>query len=243
LIHGLFGDYLDWGPVLEPLSRSHRVVAVDLPGFGESDKPACVYSDSFFVDSLHGFLNHLGLRKVTLVGNSLGGFVALLYTLSHRETVERLVLVDSGGFREYTEQEKVSTRERLAASRLARLAPEDIRPMFAPVFAKQSESRERYLERQREKLQWEDYPAYTAALASSVELVTSHCLLDRLGEIHCPTLLLWGGEDQVLPVSQAEKALPLLQKGKLVVLPGCGHAPQLDCPGAFIAALEQFLDS
>jgi len=241
LIHGMFGDHLDWEPVLAPLSESHRVIAVDLPGFGDSDKPSRAYSESFLVDTLHRLLKHLGLRSATVVGNSFGGLVALLYTLHHSETVERLVLVDSGGFREYSEQEKVSTQERFAAARLVALTPEDVGALFAPVFAKQSENQERYLRRQKDKLQRGDYPAYAAAQASSIELATSHCLLDRLDQILCPTLLLWGREDRVLPVFQAEKALERLPQGKLVVLPGCGHAPQLDCPKAFLAALEQFL--
>jgi pimeloyl-ACP methyl ester carboxylesterase len=92
-------------------------------------------------------------------------------------------------------------------------------------------------------LQREDYPAYAAALASSIQLAISHCLLDRLDQIRCPTLLLWGGEDRVVPLCQAEAALERLPQGRLVVLPGCGHAPQLDCPEAFRRALEQFLDN
>lgn len=243
LIHGMFGDYLDWEPVLAPLSKCHRVIALDLPGFGRSDKPARTYSEAFLVETLDHFLEFLRLRVVTVIGNSFGGLVSILYALHHPERVERLVLVDSGGFEEYSETQKIFKQERFSTARLAALAPDDIGTMFAPVFAKESENRQRYLRRQGSKLQMENYPAYAAAVASSIELAISRCTLEQLNQIGCPTLLLWGGEDKVLPVSQAEKALERLSQGKLVVLPGCGHAPQLDCPEAFLTALGAFLSN
>lgn len=241
LVHGMFGDHLDWEPVIEPLARRHRVIAVDLPGFGDSDKPDREYTGDYFVETLEALLRQLKVKRATLVGNSFGGQMALLYALKYPERVERLVLVSSGGFREVADTEKQFYRERFSAERIAALTPEVNGPMFAPVFAKESDHRRLYVEKQNAKLQRADYPAYARSLARNIQLALNTYLLDRLGEIRCPTLLLWGDKDIVLPLAQAQAALPRLPHGKLTTLEGCGHAPQLDCPEAFATAVEQFL--
>jgi len=92
-------------------------------------------------------------------------------------------------------------------------------------------------------LQRGDYPAYAYAVASSIRLSLSTCMLGRLGELRCPTLLVWGESDLVLPVSQAELALTKLPAGELKTIPGCGHAPQMECPGGFLEATRDFLSS
>jgi 2-hydroxy-6-oxonona-2,4-dienedioate hydrolase len=241
LIHGMFGDHLDWEPVLEPLSRSHRVVAIDLPGFGESSKPRCEYSEDLFTDALEQLLDQLRIKEAVLIGNSFGGEVAIFYALRHPKVVSKLVLVDSGGFRKATDEEKVFTEVRFSESALASLTPEGNALLFSPVFHSVSKVSARYLERQNAKLQRADYPAYAHALASSIRLVMAICLLERLPAIQCRTLLVWGERDQVLPVDQARVALNLLRNGGLELIPGCGHVPQLECPEAFLRTIERFL--
>lgn len=240
LIHGMFGDYLDWEPVLLPLSKRHRVIAVDLPGFGASDKPDRSYTVEFFTETLHELLHELGVGRAMLVGNSFGGEIAILYTLEYPADINHLILVDSGGFRHVPEEEQLDIAQRFNEDTLLALTPESKRQMLIPVLARASEQRERYLEKQTAKLKREDYPAYARAIVRSVQLAMSLYLLDRLPEITCPTLLLWGGEDQVIPLELARQALEKLPCGQLTVLPGCGHAPQLDCPEAFVRAVEGF---
>jgi pimeloyl-ACP methyl ester carboxylesterase len=228
--------------VLEPLAQSHRVIAVDLPGFGASGKPLREYSADFFLSTLHDLLGQLGLKEATLVGNSFGGQIAMLYALSHPGFVAKLVLVDSGGFQRYTDEEKAFTETNFGEPVLAALTPEIHAIIFAPLFARASETSRRYLERQNAKLRRPDYPAYAHVLASSVRLALSTYLLDRLPEIQCPVLLVWGEQDQVLPAAQASQAMARLRHGQLKVIPGCGHAPQLECPREFLEAIGPFLD-
>ncbi|MFQ5737712.1 MAG: alpha/beta fold hydrolase [Acidobacteriota bacterium] len=243
LIHGMFGDYLDWEPVLQPLARRQRVIAIDLPGFGASDKPNREYTGEFFVDSLHGLLQELGVQRATLVGNSFGGQIALLYALRYPGEVERLILVDSGGFRPFTEEEKALTRQRFGEAAIAALTPEINEMLFAPLFTAPTEIRQRYLQKQNAKLARADYLAYAHAVASSIQLSVSTFLLDRLPEIECPTLLLWGEKDQAVPLELARQALEKLPRARLTVVPGCGHVLQLDCPEDFLQAVEGFLES
>ena len=243
LVHGMFGDHLDWEPVLEPLARKHRVIAPDLPGFGDSEKPNREYTGEFFVAALHELLQALGVERATLAGNSFGGILAVLYALAHPRTVERLVLVSSGGLRTFGGKEKQLAVERLSEENLLALTPAVHRQMFASIFARSGAAQERYFGKQDAKLARADYPAYVRAIVSSIRLVLSTCLLDRLGEVRCPTLLLWGDRDIVFPVELARQALERLSQGKLEILPGGGHALQIDCPDEFVAALGEFLES
>lgn len=243
LIHGMFGDFLDWEPVLEPLGASQRVIAVDLPGFGGSSKPRREYSGEFFVASLHEFFRQLPLKKFILAGNSFGGQIAMLYALEHPESVSKLVLVNSGGFRKHTAAEKAMLEARFSERVLAGLAPSINEILFSTVFSRTSENSKRYLAKQNGKLQRADYPAYAYALASSIRLSLATYLVDRLAELRAPTLLVWGEKDQVLPVAQAELALTQLRRGELKTIPGCGHAPQLECPAEFLRSVQPFLSS
>jgi pimeloyl-ACP methyl ester carboxylesterase len=240
LIHGMFGDYLDWEPVLEPLSTTHRAIAPDLPGFGDSSKPQREYTAEFFIAILHELFRELKLERPILVGNSFGGQIAMLYAIAHPDVISKLVLVNSGGFREYTAEERSQIEPRFSEPVLASLTPQINALLFAGVFTKQSETSVRYLAKQDAKLQRPDYPAYAHALASSIRLSLASYLIDRLPEIHCPTLLVWGENDQVLPVEQARLALGRLPRAELKTIPNCGHVPQLECPQGFLVATHQF---
>jgi pimeloyl-ACP methyl ester carboxylesterase len=97
LIHGIGGDADDWAFCLEPLSAAHRVIAFDLLGFGRSDKPPIDYTIEGFVEVLEQFLGALDIARASIAGNSMGGWIAATFALSHPELVEKLVLVDSAG--------------------------------------------------------------------------------------------------------------------------------------------------
>lgn len=241
LIHGMFGDFLDWEPVLEPLSESCRVIALDLPGFGESSKARTEYSAEFFTTALHDLFAQLRLQNVVLAGNSFGGQLAMLYALHYPEIVSKLVLVNSGGFRNWTAEEIALTESRFTEQAIAAVTPQINAILFANVFSKRSETSVRYLEKQNSKLQRSDYPAYAYVVARSIHLSLTSYLMDRVRELRCPTLLLWGEQDPVLPLPQAEMALKYLKNGQLKTLPGCGHAPQLECPKEFVKNILPFL--
>src|SRR5207237_4251267 len=98
LVHGLADSVEIWDPVIPPLAAKFRVIAFDEIGFGHSDKPLLDYRVSTFVDFLDGFLKELKIEHASLVGNSLGGWIAAAFALAHPERVDRLVLVDAAGF-------------------------------------------------------------------------------------------------------------------------------------------------
>jgi pimeloyl-ACP methyl ester carboxylesterase len=243
LIHGMFGDHRDWEPVLEPLAARYRLLAVDLPGFGDSEKPDGDYTAERFVTALDGLRADLGIHRLSVVGNSFGGVVALLYTLARPEHVERLVLVSSGGFHRYSRREKLFHSARLSEVALRSLSPPVQGALLRALFINPSEASERYIQKQNDKLSRPDYPEYVRAAASSIRLVMNTYLLDRVSEIECPVLLVWGEQDVVVPIEEARAALERMRDARLVVLSHCGHAPQLDCPERFVSTLDDFLET
>ena len=234
LLHGMWGDHRDWDPVIASLSRRYRVLAPDLPGFGDSEKPRREYTAEFFVESLRELLPPRGL---TLAGHSFGGQIAALYALACPAAVDRLVLVASDGFSRFTQTEREWMTSQVTPAILAQLTPQVNRLLFEPMFVNRSPDVDRYLARQDDRLARLDYPDYTHALAATFQLSMSTSVLDRLGDIRQPAVLIWGEQDQVTPLALAREALKLLPRGELKILPQCGHIPQIDCPDRFLRAM------
>lgn len=240
LLHGMFGDYLDWEPVIGPLARQFRVLALDLPGFGNSEKPDITYDASLFVSATDGLLRAVEAPKAILVGNSFGGLVALLFALEHPDMLDGLVLVGSGGLQPFDDESRSRAERLFTYENLLALTPQGQTSMFAPIFAGTSEARHRYLEKQNAKLGRIDFPAYARALARTIRFVMHTSCETRLHELRCRSLLLWGEHDTIVPPEVALRAAARLPRCQVKLLAGCGHAPQLECPAAFVTAVEEF---
>jgi pimeloyl-ACP methyl ester carboxylesterase len=242
LIHGMFGDHLDWEPVLVPLAKDHRVIAIDLPGFGESSKPHTDYSVQFFTRSIDGVLSQLKVKKVTVAGNSFGGIIAMEYALEHPERVEKLVLIDSGGLHHFTEDQEKASLDRFSEANLKLLTPQINEMMFGPLFVNgPSTERTRYIAKQDAKLSRSDFPAYTYAIHNSIKLALDTDLQGRLKDIGAPTLLINGEKDYVVQPAWVREASTRFKNAKLVMLPDCGHVPQLECAPQVIEELKKFI--
>jgi pimeloyl-ACP methyl ester carboxylesterase len=241
LVHGMFGDYQDWGPVLEPLAQKHRVIAVDLPGFGASSKPNVDYTGDYFVRQMDAFLREMKVDKATFIGNSFGAIVALMFTLEHPDKVSGLVLIGSGGLHRWTDEEKQAARNRFTEANLKLLNPAINQLLFTPLFVNgTSEIALQYMEKQNAKLSRPDYPAYAHSLHSSIQLGLDAYLVDSLNKITAPTLLLQGQKDQVIQLAWVETAARKFPAARLQVLPACGHVPQMECPTEVVSAVESF---
>jgi pimeloyl-ACP methyl ester carboxylesterase len=235
LVHGLADDVGVWGSVIPALAAKHRVIALDQVGFGRSDKPLLSYRVNTFVDFLDGFLNELKIDRASLVGNSLGGWVAASYTLAHPERVERIVLSDAAG---YSALAKTMDPRALSALRLA--SREDIRYLGPLTF--------------HDKHFYEDIDLAFKQRVTTGDSYTVSQLLDsmirgedvldgRLGAIEKPTLILWGREDKLIPVRFAARFNKEINGSQLRVIDSCGHMPHVECAEKFNHALLQFLGS
>ncbi len=241
LVHGLFGDYLDWAPVLAPLSDHNHVIALDLPGFGHSDAPAGGCTLDAYAESLEAFFAALDLKDFLLVGNSLGGMICSYYASRHPQRLRGLALVSSAGMRAYTDAERALAAERFSAEMLSLLQPEHIEPLFTINFARRTAQREAYMQHQRTKLNWPHRAEYSQVLSACAQMAFAHEVLPWLEGLAKPILLLWGDADPVFPLELAQAALPRLQRPKLEVIHEASHMPQMDQPEGFVAAVEGFL--
>ena len=241
LLHGMFGDITDWEPVLEPLSRTHRVIAIDLPGFGESSKPAVDYTADFFVSAFDALLDHLKIARAVLVGNSFGGVICMLYGLQHPSRVQGMVLIGSGGFHDWSAEERGLAQTRFRKDNLRNLTPAIHRLIFDPIFVnKSSAAKTAYLKKQDAKLARSDFEEYVHAIHSSVQLALDACLLGRLSEIASPVLIIQGEGDQVVQMEWAKDGARRLPRAQLEVLKDCGHVPQLEAPREVAALVAAF---
>jgi pimeloyl-ACP methyl ester carboxylesterase len=252
LIHGIGDDSRTWEEVMPVLASRHLVIAPDLLGHGQSDKPRADYSVAAYANGMRDLLSTLDVDNVTLVGHSLGGGVAMQFAYQFPERTDRLVLVSSGGV-----GRGVSPVLRAATLPGASLALASLRVPGAPAVVRAAI---RVLERLDTGLGMdaadlnrvvEALPdqtarvAFTRTLRSVVDwrgqVVT---MLDRCYLVRgMPTMLMWGTRDSVLPVGHAFKAHEAMPGSRLEIFDDAGHFPFRADPARFVRELEDFCDS
>ena len=250
LLHGAGDNSLDWRWVMPTLAATHRVYAPDLPGSPDNARPVADYSPAFFERFVAGFLDALGVERVAMVDNSLGGLVALRLALSEPARVTALVLVDSAGLGR-------AVNPAFTSVNVPGLGEATIPFWRTPVGAHQrawgrtallfahhpgSVPREWLAEQCRLALLPGYLEAHLAALRALVSpLGQREVLVDRLPLLKMPVLVVWGARDRVFPESQAREAVARLSEGSLALIPDCGHMPHVECPDRFLAAFDEFI--
>lgn len=249
LIHGLAGTSENWRAVFEPLTRDHTVIAPDFPGHGSSAPGGGDYSVGSLATGLRDLLLALGHERVTLVGHSLGGGVAMQFVYQFPEMAERLVLVCSGGL-----GPDVSPILRAAAlpgadlfiratADLGRRTGSWLGRGLSAVGMRPSAD---VAEVARGYASLSD-PGRRKAFLSTLNAVVGTdgqrvAASDRLYLAeHLPLLIIWGKRDPIIPVAHAEEAHRALPSSRLEIFEKAGHLPQIEDPGHFIAVLEHFL--
>jgi pimeloyl-ACP methyl ester carboxylesterase len=250
LIHGVAGCSGAWGPLIGHLSQKYRVIAPDLLGHGDSDKPRTDYSLGAFAVLLRDFLDMLDISSATLVGHSLGGGIALQFVHQHREYCRRLVLVNSGGL---GADVSMPLRVLSAPGAEVLLSLISSRPALYFGWTLWPKITTRPMESSRAQERREKYSALAdpevrqAFLRTLRSVVDIHgqtvSALDKLPHLvgQMPTLLVAGAQDRVIPPAHAHDAHAVLPGSRLEVLPDAGHHPQLDCPEALAELIDQFV--
>jgi pimeloyl-ACP methyl ester carboxylesterase len=247
LVHGMASQALfDWGHVIAPLARDHRVIALDQIGFGHSDKPAVDYSVQTFVDFLGEFLRTVQVRDrdYTLMGESLGGWVAASYTIQALSAQNagpyavpapsRLLLQDAAGNLPPTSAASDARRITRVQGSLA-----DARGI-AVIFDDKTTVGETFV-REAWAMKMQANDGFTQrAFWQNVDMARDS-VHDRLALITIPTLVVWGGNDRIVPIAQGRDYAARIPGARLVVIPDTGHAPSLERPQAFVEAASGFL--
>jgi pimeloyl-ACP methyl ester carboxylesterase len=251
LIHGL-GSYMPvWERNLDALSARHRVVAIDLPGYGKSSKANYDYSMAFYARVVEGVIETLHLAHVVLVGHSMGGQIALTHALRYPGKAERLVLVDPAGFERFGRGEGRWLAEAVDKEFVAKTPPEAVYANVAANFYSMPKEARFMVDDRLRVVGGPDFDAYTYAVARSVYAMVHEPVIDRLSEIQVPVLVVFGEDDGLIPNpvlhggttrAVAEGGTRLLPRGRLVMIPRAGHMAQFERPVEFDAALLHFLE-
>jgi pimeloyl-ACP methyl ester carboxylesterase len=245
LIHGYTSLTYTWKEVFEPLSQHFHVIAVDLKGFGFSGKPDGDYTRRAQAVLVTHLLEHLHIEKAWLCGNSMGGEVALNVALANPERVAGLILIDSAGV-EVPGRGTLTpgyllipgvgrllialslTSDKLVRQGLeksfyddSKVTPDRVANYYRPL-----QTRGGQLAALRARAQWSLFPVEP-----------------NLEKINAPTLILWGKQDELIPLAAGRKLNSLIKDSRLVIFDNCGHLPQEEMPTRTVDEVTTFIAS
>lgn len=225
LLHGLFGQLSNWDAVVEQFEEDYDIYIPSLPVYDTPKEEPLL----FLLEYVARYITTNNLQNFILVGNSLGGHIAVLYAARHPQHVKHLILTGSSGLYENTNMGSFPKR-----------------------------STEAYI-KARVAYTFHDPAIATEALVAQVLTITRdaqkclgvlrvaksaqrHYVADLLPLITAPTLLIWGREDRITPLQVAEEFKNMIPDARLVVIEECGHAPMMEKPEDFNFAMQQYLD-
>jgi pimeloyl-ACP methyl ester carboxylesterase len=225
LLHGLFGGLSNWEGVVAHFGPHYDIHIPPLPIYDRHKQDHLEY----LVNFLESYIADKKLEQVVLIGNSLGGHVAILYTHRHPEKVAKLVLTGSSGLYENTSMGGYPKRGSYAY----------IKERVAYTFYDPAVATDALVD---EVFRITNDPPKCLSIIRTAKSAQRNYVADILGEIQIPVLLVWGEEDRVSPPDVALDFARLLPNATLKMLPHCGHAPMMERPAEFNAALEKFLE-
>ena len=243
LIHGMGGSSETWSGVIPLLAENYRVIAPDLLGHGQSDKPRGDYSVGAFAVLLRDLLDELGITRVTVVGHSLGGGVAMQFAHQHRQYCERMVLISSGGFGDDVGRvlrllslpgseivlPMLASRPAVAAGNAVRALVGSSHRFTARPALSNRDNRKAFLRTLRSVVDFR---------GQAVSAINRLCCSDDL-----PALIISGDQDRVIPVEHARAAHATMPNSRLHVLAGVQHHPPTEAPDQVAGLITNFLKS
>lgn len=243
-VHGFGSSLHTWEELARGLDATHRVIRLDLPGFGlTGPDPTGDYSDARSFAVLLALMDRLGIARASVIGSSMGGRIAWGLAAAHPERVERLVLMAPDGFaspgRGYQGEGAAPPKMPWWAGLLPWVLPDRLlRPMLVRTYGDPTVLTEDLFARYRDMLR---APGVRQAILDRMKDSGISRPEDRLRSIQMPVLLLWGELDRAIPASHAADYQRELRDSRLVVLPGVGHVPMEEAPAGTLTALRAFL--
>ncbi|MEM6289770.1 MAG: alpha/beta hydrolase [Myxococcota bacterium] len=240
LVHGFASSLDTWTGVMEALQADgHRVVALDLKGFGWTDRPEGDYSPAAQAELVFALMDQRGIDKAAIVGHSWGSSVVLAMALAHPERIERIALYDAWVFEEQLPPLFVWARAKGLGEMLFRLFyQERSDEKIDLAYYDTSLITQDYVERIEVA---QHQPGTSAAALAAVRGQRYADVQTRYGQIEQPVLLLWGREDGITLLEDGERLVSTLPNAELKVYPRCGHFPMREAAEASTRALVSFL--
>lgn len=225
LLHGLFGALSNFKDIIRHFSTTHNVVVPILPIF---EMPIRKVSVTGLVDYVADFVDYKGYDRVHVLGNSLGGHIALLYALANPAKIRSIILTGSSGLFESA----------MGTSFPKRGDYEYIRVKTEGTFYDPGVATKELVDEVYDIVNDRNKAIRIIATAKSA---VRHNLADKLDQVKAPTLLVWGRDDQITPAFVGEQFQKLIRNSQLIFMDKCGHAPMMEHPQLFNRYLEDFL--
>ena len=217
-LHGWGQNIEMMEPIAKPLQNSHRIIIIDLPGFGESEEPEYAWSLDDYVEMLRFVIKELKLNKISLIGHSFGGKISLLYASKYK--VERLVLLAS--------PYKVKISKPSLKVRILKKA-------------KKIPGLKGLAEKMKKHMGSRDYKNASTVMRNILVKHVNTDLVENAKKITCPTLIVWGTNDQEVNVQDAYDLEKMIPNSGLVIYDGCTHYAYLEKLNQTISVLKSFM--
>jgi pimeloyl-ACP methyl ester carboxylesterase len=246
-VHGLGASWQSWLEQMPEFAASHRVVAMDLPGFGYSEMPSEDISIEYYARWTAKFMDILGIESAAVVGNSMGGFVSAELAIKFPERVQRLVFVSAAIFWQNRRRAQplvqlAKLSDAVVARALVR-ATDDIATRRRLRYAALASAGFRFPQYVSDELAHEMVRSArrTDGFLPALEALAGYDLEEELPKISCPTLIVWGASDQLVSVKDAERLEDLIPDSRREVFERTGHVAMLERPERFNRLLREFL--
>jgi pimeloyl-ACP methyl ester carboxylesterase len=248
-VHGLSGSWPNWLEQLPRFAVEHRVITLDLPGCGHSPMPRETISIAGYARMLDRLLDQLGVDAAAVVGNSMGGFIGAELAITFPQRVERLVLVSAAGISTHTPRGSAQAVPVLRRLERVLMASTAWAASISDTTMRRARLRDAALgvvvahpsklpaALATEQVRGAGKPGFIQGL----EAVIDYEIRERLGEIACPTLIVWGERDRLINVRDADLFAELIPNSRKVVFADTGHVSMLERPEEFNALLDDFL--
>ena len=235
LVHGLGASAERWARVIPHLSKKYHVIVPDLIGFGLSDKPSVDYTPDFFSQFIFNFLETLGITKTNMIGSSLGGQIVAECAITQNKMIEKVVLVSPSGVM------KQSTPT-FDAYTLAALYPtqEGAKTAFQMMSGEHKEIDSDTIDGFIQRMTLPN--AKMAFMSTILGIRNAVPLSERLERILVPTLVVWGKQDTLIPITYSKEFVSSIRNCQFVEMESSGHTPYVEEPEKFSEIVLRFLN-
>ena len=243
-IHGFGGSFTNMEPLAHQLQNKYRVVCLDLPGFGLSDLPEGQTTNfkAMYADYITFMLGHLHMDSVYVVGNSMGGWMSWSLTAQHLDKVKKLVLFNSAGYDLDKVKKNLGVSDFLKTSIARQIVSRGMPLFISRKNARKIRAKESAVD-EREVFISNQLANRNGNLQSMLKLLSSGEKADTtlITKITCPTLIIWGRQDNIVPVEHANRFKRDLPNSQLIIYEDCGHVPMLEHPDRVAKDVDVFL--
>lgn len=241
-LHGQASDITNFETVYPVVEKEFRVLSVDYPGFGKSDKPEIEFTEEFIIGLIDELYREVGIENATLVGHSYGGCVAMIYGTARPEKIETMVLISPAGIQQFPKALKQTLRASFTVETILATTVEQAVQNYRKLGTEWTPELERYALRRAGLLaSGEEYKGYAHAMVQAMEIMLKTTVRERIGATEIPTLIIWGRQDALVPHFVSTKAIKSISHARLETMENCGHFPMFECVDEFNEILMNYL--